>query len=85
MWRLKATDISIERRFPRELSTVFETDAPAAPKGRVVDAALMLRWKLNPRPQVDLGYRILEGGADNKELNTWAKLEGWRSGMGVRF
>ncbi len=77
--------IFIERRFLPNLSAVFETDALAAPQGRAVDAAMLLRWKLNQRIHADLGYRILEGGADNKELYTWALLDGWRAGMGVRF
>lgn len=77
--------LSVERRLPGALSALFETDALAAPQGRAVDAALMLRWQASPRTHVDIGYRLLEGGADNDELYTWARLDGWRVGMGVRF
>jgi len=75
----------VERRLPGELSAVFETDALAAPQGRAVDAALLLRWQLNRKTHVDLGYRLLEGGADNDKLYTWARLDGWRAGVGARF
>jgi hypothetical protein len=77
--------LSVERRLPGALSALFETDALAAPQGRAVDAALMLRWQVSPRTHVDIGYRLLEGGADNDKLYTWARLDGWRVGMGVRF
>jgi hypothetical protein len=75
----------VERRFPKNVSVVFETDALAASQGRAVDAALMLRWQATHRLHADVGYRLLEGGADNKELYTWARLDGWRGGMGIRF
>jgi len=75
----------VERRFPQNISVVFETDALSASQGRAVDAALMVRWQATRRVYADVGYRLLEGGADNKELYTWARLDGWRGGMGVRF
>jgi len=75
----------VERRMPGELSAVFETDALAAPQGRAVDAALMLRWQFNRRTYLDVGYCLLEGGADSDQLYTWARLDGWRAGVGVRF
>jgi len=75
----------VERRLPRDYSVVFETDALAAPQGRAVDAALMVRWQFNRKTHLDLGYRLLEGGADNDKLYTWARLDGWRAGMGIRF
>ena len=75
----------MERRLTPDLGLLFETDALAAPQGRAVDGALLLRWQATPRLHGDLGYRILEGGADNDELYTWARLDGWRLGVGVRF
>lgn len=75
----------VERRFSRDLSVLFETDALAAPQGRAVDVAILLRWQLGGRGFVDLGYRMLEGGADNDTLYTWARLDGWRAGAGLRF
>lgn len=75
----------VERHFPKNISAVFETDALAASQGRAVDAAFMVRWQATRRVHADVGYRLLEGGADNKEIYTWARLDGWRGGMGIRF
>lgn len=77
--------LSVTRRIAPAWAAVFETDALAAKQGRAVDAALMVRWQVSPRLHADVGYRILEGGADNEELYTWARLDGWRVGVGVRF
>lgn len=77
--------LSVTRRLTPDLAAVFETDALAAKQGRAVDAALMLRWQATPRLHADLGYRLLEGGADNDQLYTWARLDGWRVGVGMRF
>lgn len=77
--------LSVTRRFSPAWAAIFETDALAAKQGRAVDAALMLRWQIRPKLHADLGYRILEGGADNDQLYTWARLNGWRVGIGMRF
>lgn len=77
--------LSVERRFSPGWSALFETDALAAKQGRAVDAALIVRMQATPRLHVDVGYRMLEGGADNDRLYTWARLDGWRVGMGMRF
>lgn len=77
--------LSVARRLAPDWTAVFETDALAAPQGRAVDAALMVRWQATPRVFVDAGYRMLEGGADNEALYTWARLDGWRVGAGFRF
>jgi len=77
--------LNVKRRLSPGWSAVFETDALAAKQGRAVDAALLVRWQATPRFHADLGYRLLEGGADNDELYTWARLDGWRLGVGMRF
>lgn len=77
--------LSAERRFSPGWSAVFETDALGAKQGRAIDAALLVRWQATPRFHADLGYRLLEGGADNDKLYTWARLDGWRVGAGMRF
>lgn len=77
--------LSVEHRFSPGWSALFETDALGAKQGRAVDAALMVRWQATQRLHADVGYRMLEGGADNDQLYTWARLDGWRLGMGMRF
>ncbi len=77
--------LAVARRLSPTLSAHFDLDALAGGPGRAVDGALLLRWQATPRVFADLGYRLLEGGADTKELYTWARLDGWRAGVGVRF
>lgn len=63
----------------------LDLDALAGGPGRAVDGALLLRWQGQGRFFADLGYRMLEGGADTDELFTWARFDGWRAGAGLRF
>jgi len=77
--------LSVERRFSPGWSALFETDALGAKQGRAIDAVLLVRWQATSRFHADLGYRLLEGGADNEEIYTWARLDGWRLGVGMRF
>lgn len=77
--------VAAERRLGDSATLVFELDGLAAPQGRAVDAALLLRWRAFGRVHLDAGYRLLEGGADNDQLYTWARLDGWRIGASVAF
>lgn len=47
---------------------LFEGDALAAPQGRAEDVLLAGTYKVSDNLMVHLGYRILEGGADNDEV-----------------
>ena len=74
--RYQATD-----RFAVEL----EADALAAPQGRAEDVSLKGVWRVSDRVELDLGYRLLEGGADNDEVYTFALLHYAVAGVRVRF
>lgn len=50
----------------------FDADAAAAPQGRAVDAALRLERQMTRGSSVYFGTRLLEGGADNEEVDTFA-------------
>ena len=52
----------------------FFTDADfaAASQGRAFDVALKMRKKINDHYSFGLGYRVLEGGADNDEVFTFS-------------
>jgi len=54
------------------ISLIFEGDALAAPQGRAEDIALSLNYAITPKAGLRLGYRILEGGADNDEVYTFS-------------
>jgi len=50
------------------LSFLLEGDALAAPQGRAEDILLAVRYKLTDQVLMRVGYRLLEGGADNDEV-----------------
>lgn len=50
----------------------FDADAAAAPQGRAVDAALRLERQMTRGTSLYFGTRLLEGGADNEEVDTFA-------------
>lgn len=67
------------------LAFELEADALAAPQGRAEDVSLKGTWRLSDRAELDLGYRLLEGGADNEEVYTFAFFHYAVAGVRVRF
>ena len=55
-----------------KLGMLLEGDALAAPQGRAEDVQLAATYKLEDYFMIRLGYRILEGGADNNEVYNFA-------------
>ena len=74
--RYQATD-----RFALEL----EADALAAPQGRAEDVSLKAVFRLSDRVDLDFGYRLLEGGADNDEVYTFAFFHYAVAGIRIRL
>jgi hypothetical protein len=68
-------------RFALEL----EADALAAPQGRAEDVSLKGVFRLSDRVDLDLGYRLLEGGSDNDEVYAFAFFHYAVAGVRVRF
>jgi hypothetical protein len=64
----------IDWRLGPRLGLTFGGDALAAPQGRAEDVQLALRYSLGPRITLRGGYRLLEGGADNDQVYTFALL-----------
>jgi hypothetical protein len=62
-----------------------EADALAAPQGRAEDVSLKAVFRANDVISLDLGYRLLEGGADNDEVYTFAFFHYAVAGVRVRF
>jgi hypothetical protein len=63
----------------------FEGDALAAPQGRAEDIFAGLVMPLNKNISVKAGYRLLEGGADNAEVYTFAAFHYVSVGAIIRF
>ncbi len=53
---------------------LLDADALAAPQGRAEDVLLAATWSVRPGVALRLGYRMLEGGADNDEVYSFAWL-----------
>ena len=53
---------------------VVDVDVAAAPQGRAIDLALKARYQWSPQQNVSVGYRTLEGGADNEKVYAFAWL-----------
>jgi len=53
---------------------LLDADALAAPQGRAEDLLLALTWAVRDELELRVGYRTLEGGADNDEVYNFAWL-----------
>jgi hypothetical protein len=67
------------------LALELEADALAAPQGRAEDVSLKGVVRVSERVEVDVGYRLLEGGADNDEVHTFAFFHYAVAGVRIRF
>ncbi len=53
-------------------SLFSDADFAYVPQGRAIDFSLKLRRKLNENLSIGIGYRTLEGGADNDKVVTFS-------------
>jgi hypothetical protein len=65
-------NFAVDWRFGSSLGLIFEGDALAAPQGRAEDVLLAFYGHPADKFRLRVGYRILEGGADNDEVYTFA-------------
>lgn len=63
-----------ERRLGPRTALVFDVDGAVAPQGRAIDATLRVERAFGDNLKVGLGYRGLEGGADNDDVYNFAWL-----------
>lgn len=62
----------VEWRFAPAWRLLLDGDAAAAPQGRAEDVLLALAYQKNDKLAFKAGYRILEGGADNDQVYSFA-------------
>lgn len=67
------------------LGLILEVDALAAPQGRAEDVFLGMRFSLTPSLTMKAGYRVLEGGADNEKVFTFALIHYLVAGLVWEF
>lgn len=59
-------------KLDEKFGILFEGDALAAPQGRAEDVLIAATYRVSDRLGLKAGYRILEGGADNDEVYSFA-------------
>jgi hypothetical protein len=65
-------NLKLHWRFNKRLGFLFQGDGLAAPQGRAEDFLLAGFYYPDEKLGIKLGYRFLEGGADNDEVYTFA-------------
>lgn len=63
-----------ERSIGERWRFIFDFDGLIGPQGRAFDVAAKLGYDLTPNWTATAGYRVLEGGADNKNVYNFAWL-----------
>jgi hypothetical protein len=64
-----------EWRFAPGWRAVLDFEGLGAPQGRAIDATLQAGYDLTPSLHLSGGYRVLDGGADNDDLYTFARFD----------
>ncbi len=78
-------NVNLERRLGARATFQVEGDALAAPQGRAEDVFAGVLLNANRNLSFKLGYRFLEGGADNDEVYTFALVHYLAAGVVFRF
>jgi len=78
-------NFKFERRLGARASLLVEGDALAAPQGRAEDLFAGVVFDAGRRWSIKAGYRLLEGGADNDEVYTFAAVHYVAAGVVFRF
>jgi hypothetical protein len=78
-------NFAVRYEFSDRFVGVLEGDALAAPQGRAEDVFLGLLYRATDRVDIRAGYRVVEGGADNDEVYTFALINYASLGLTVRL
>jgi hypothetical protein len=74
-----------EYQWSNGLRLVFDFDGMAAPQGRAIDAALMVGKRFSSAVALNLGYRVIEGGADNDKVYSFAHFNFFFASLDLSF
>jgi hypothetical protein len=78
-------NFALDWSFSSQFGLLVEGDALAAPQGRVEDVLLAPYADISDRLSVRIGYRLLEGGADNDEVYTFSLFHYFGAGFRMKF
>jgi len=74
-------NFALDWSFTSKLGLLIEGDALAAPQGRAEDVLVAVYGHPSNKLRLRLGYRVLEGGADNDEVYTFALIHYLSAGV----
>lgn len=77
--------VAFEKRLTPRWRFLADADFAAAPQGRAIDFTAKLYYELNDRWSLGLGYRTIEGGADNDSVYTFSWFHQAVVAIGYRF
>ena len=69
----------------KQFGIQLEGHALAAPQGRAEDILAAINYGVSEKLNIRLGYRILEGGADNDEVYTFSLINYFALGVNLQF
>jgi hypothetical protein len=75
----------LQWRFSQPFSLLSEGDALGASQGHAIDASAALQWHATDNLTFRVGYRILDGGADNDSVYTFSRFHYSLVGVSFRF
>jgi len=78
-------NFSLRWSFTDRASFLLRGDALAAPQGRAEDVLAAFVYEPRPGIAARIGYRIVEGGADNDEVYNFALLNYATAGLTIEF
>jgi hypothetical protein len=78
-------NFAFDWRFASRMGLILEGDALAAPQGRAEDVLVGIYGNPSSQARLRLGYRVLEGGADNDEVYTFALVHYISAGLTWMF
>ncbi len=68
-----------------DLDFIIDGDALAATQGRAEDVLLGLNYHISDDAELRLGYRIVEGGVDNRQIYNFTTVQYLSAGVTGRF
>ncbi|KPQ28055.1 MAG: hypothetical protein HLUCCX14_12075 [Marinobacter excellens HL-55] len=77
--------LQAHRALTQRLGLELDLEGLGAPQGRAIDASAAVTYKLSTQLEGRLGYRTLEGGADNDSVNAFAWAHYGLLGLRYRF
>ena len=72
-------------QFQKDWGLLLEGDAAAAAQGRAEDILFALKYSLNEKVHIRVGYRIIEGGADVEEVYNFSLIHFLSAGLTITF